>query len=224
MLKLLVALPLLLSFGLVACSGDSEEVDPTPTPSTQQTAAARTPTAATTPPAGNSPTASPTSVGTSAPPVDGTVAPQNAGDTVPVTIKANPDPAPKVGVLTDVRVGAHPEQEGWDRIVFEFADILPPGEVRYVTSAVQCGSGETQQLPGAAVLQVAFTTATAHTDAGQPTIKSREITGPGNAILKSVQTCDFEAHVTWAVGIKAQQRFKVTLLSNPTRVVIDVKQ
>ncbi len=222
MLKLFLALPLLLSLSLVACSGDSEDVDPTPTP--QQTAAARTPTAVTTPPAAGSPATSPTSVGTSAPPVDGTVAPQNAGDTVPVTIKANPDPAPKVGVLTDVRVGAHPEQGGWDRIVFEFADIRPPGEVKYVPSAVQCGSGETQQLPGAAVLQVAFTTAQAHTDAGQSTIKTREITGPGNAILKSVQICDFEAHVTWAIGLKAQQRFKVTLLSNPTRVVIDVKQ
>lgn len=222
MLKLLPALPLLLTLSLAACSGDSENVDPTPTP--QQTAAARTPTAAATPPPGGSPVSTPTSVGTSAPPVDGTVAPQNAGDMVPVTIKANPDPAPKIGVLTDVRVGAHPEQGGWDRIVFEFADNLPPGEVKYVPSAVQCGSGETEQLPGTAVLQVAFTTAQAHTDAGQSTIKASQITGPGNVILKSVQTCDFEAHLTWGIGVKSQQRFKITLLSNPTRVEIDVKQ
>jgi hypothetical protein len=79
-------------------------------------------------------------------------------------------------------------------------------------------------LPGSALLQVAFTGAQAHNDAGQPTLEARAITGPGNAILESRQTCDFEGHVTWAIGLKGQQRFKVTLLQNPTRVVIDVKQ
>jgi hypothetical protein len=129
-----------------------------------------------------------------------------------------------VGVLRDVRVGAHPEQGGWDRIVFEFADVLPPGEVKYVPSVVQCGSGNPVRLPGSAILQVSFTGADAHNEAGQPTVSRRQISGPGNVILESQQICDFEAEVAWAIGLKAQQRFKVTLLQNPTRVVVDVKQ
>jgi hypothetical protein len=47
--------------------------------------------------------------------------------------------------------------------------------------------------------------------------------GPGNAILQARSACDFEAHVDWAIGVKARQRFKVTTLTNPPRVVIDVK-
>jgi hypothetical protein len=175
-------------------------------------------------PGGGTPTAGPTSIGTSAPPVDGTVAPQNAGDTVAVTIKSNPDPISGAATLTDVRVGAHPENGGWDRIVFEFADVRPEGQVRYVESAAQCGSGDDVDLPGEATLLVSFVAANAHTEAGQPTVSKRQIVGPGNVILESRQVCDFEAHVDWAIGVKSKKNFKVTLLQNPTRVVIDVKQ
>ena len=84
--------------------------------------------------------------------------------------------------------------------------------------------GKAVTLPGAAILQVSFTGAQAHTDAGQSSLSSMQITGPGNVILESQQICDFEGHVTWAIGLKAQQRFKVTMLEDPTRVVIDVKQ
>jgi len=50
------------------------------------------------------------------------------------------------------------------------------------------------------------------------------LAGPGPAILEARQTCDFEGEVSWALGLAARQRFKVTLLANPTRVVVDVKQ
>jgi hypothetical protein len=218
---ILLALPCMLSFGLLACSGNDDD------PGTVGTSAP--PTSASSPvatlPTGNAtPAASPTSIGGGAPPVDGTVAPQNAGDTAPVTIKSNPDPISGVATLRDVRVGAHPEQGGWDRIVFEFADVRPEGTVQYVSSAVQCGSGDPVSLDGEAMLEVTFEATNAHTDAGQSTLKSRQITGPGNIILESTQTCDFEAQVAWAIGLKSQKNFKVTLLSNPTRVVIDIKQ
>ena len=222
-MKLLVAVALVLSAGIIACSGDDDEPSTTSTAPPQSTSVSSP--AATRPPAGNAtPAASPTSIGSSAPPVDGTVAPQNAGDTAPVTIKSNPDPISGVATLRDVRVGAHPEQGGWDRIVFEFADVRPAGMVRYVTSAVQCGSGMPVNLDGGAMLEVTFEATNAHTDAGQSTLRARQITGPGNIILESVQTCDFEAQVAWAIGLKSEKNFKVTLLSNPTRVVIDVKQ
>lgn len=156
--------------------------------------------------------------------VDGTVAPQNAGSTDPVTVKANPDPFQGTAILRDVRIGLHPEEGGWERIVFEFGAELPPGSIRYVDTATACGSGERVTVRGGAILLVRFDQAVAHNEAGQSTVARRELTGPGNTILEAKTVCDFEADVTWAVGVKAQQRFKVTLLDAPRRVVIDIKQ
>ena len=156
--------------------------------------------------------------------VDGTVAPQNAGATDPVTVKANPDPLRGTALLRDVRLGVHPEESGWDRIVFEFGDDLPPGAIAYVPSVSACGSGAPVTLRGAAVLAVRFSQAAAHTEAGRPTLPRTTIPASGETILEARQTCDFEGEVGWAIGVKDRQRFKVTLLANPRRVVIDIKQ
>jgi hypothetical protein len=158
------------------------------------------------------------------PRVDGTVDPLGFGGTETVTVKSNPDPISKIAVQRDVRVGAHPEEGGWDRIVFEFVDVLPAATIGYVPVATQCGSGQNVRLPGAAVLLVRFEPAAAHDDNGRPTIRSLELPGPGGVIVHSRLICDFEAHLDWAIGLRRQERFKVTRLSNPTRLVIDVKQ
>jgi hypothetical protein len=210
MTKLLlpIVLIMILSLAGIACSDDDE---PSPSP--------------TVPPAGGTvaPNPSPPASSTRFPPVEGTVDPLGFGGTEDITVKPLPDPPAAQALLRAVRVGAHPEQGGWDRIVFEFENQLPPAEIHYETAAVQCGSGFPVRVQGSAVLLVEFEVASAHTEAGQPTVAVRDIPGPGNAILQSVQICDFEAHVDWAVGTRGMQRFKVTRLANPTRLVIDVK-
>ena len=155
---------------------------------------------------------------------DGTVVPQNVGGTDPVTVKANPDPFHGTALLRAVRLGVHMEEGGWDRIVFEFADALPPGTVAYVPTAAACGSGAPVAVRGGAILAVRFRQAAAHTDAGQPTIAHTIVPSAGQTILEARQTCDFEGEVTWVLGVSGRQRFKVTLLSDPRRVVIDIKQ
>ena len=157
------------------------------------------------------------------PPVDGTVDPLGFGGTDPVTLKANPDPPRKTAILKDVRIGAHPELGGWDRIVFEFQDDFPPGELSYIKEAISCGQGAPVAVRGSAVLSLRLTTVQAHDDAGNLTIKATTVPGPGNAILEAKEYCDFEGHVNWAIGVKTQNRFKVVRLSNPTRLVIDIK-
>jgi hypothetical protein len=152
------------------------------------------------------------------------VAPQNPGSTDPVTTKPNPDPLTTVPLLQDVRMGIHPENGGWERIVFEFEGGLPPAEVEYVPSVSQCGSGNAVTLQGSAVLSVLFQGSAQHTDAGQQTFAQQTAEGPGNTILEAKQTCDFEAVLGWAMGLKGEQNFKVTTLQNPQRLVIDVKQ
>ncbi len=126
-------------------------------------------------------------------------------------------------ILTDVRIGAHPD-EGFDRIVFEFEGALPDlTRVRYEASAVQCGSGMTEPVAGAGTIIVHMTDTRAHTDEGESTLDDLDIPGTGSAILEAVSICDFEGIVQWAVGTPNSSRaYRVTVLQNPSRIVIDV--
>jgi hypothetical protein len=47
------------------------------------------------------------------------------------------------------------------------------------------------------------------------------MTGPGPA-TDLVFVGDFEANLYWAVGLTRETRFAVGVLSNPTRLVIDI--
>ncbi len=146
------------------------------------------------------------------------------GSTNPVTVAPVPAPPTGTSILTDVRVGAHPELGGWDRIVFEFEDSLPPGEIRYGPSVVRCGSGLPVNLNGGSILAVTFIMAQAHNEAGELTIDATEVDGPGFVILRSRQICDFEGQVSWAVSVISARQFTVVKLADPPRIVIDIKQ
>lgn len=130
--------------------------------------------------------------------------------------------APPVGVLRDVRTAS---QQGFDRIVFEFEGSTVPGyRVEYVDPpAIQCGSGEPVEVAGAALLQVRLIPAQAHTEAGEATIKDRERHLSLPVLRELESTCDFEADVTWVLGVAARNRFRVQELPNPARLVIDIQ-
>lgn len=130
--------------------------------------------------------------------------------------------APPVVVVRDVRTAS---QEGFDRIVFEFEGSAVPGyRVEYVDPpAVQCGSGEPVEVAGASLLQVRLVPAQAHTEAGEATVGERE-RHPGLPVLQELEsTCDFEADVTWVLGLAARNRFRVQELPGPARLVIDIQ-
>jgi hypothetical protein len=146
-----------------------------------------------------------------------------SGSTDSFVFPASPDPAGAPALLVDVRVGAHPEDGGFDRIVFEFEDgQRPSGIVGYKDDVAQCGSGMPVDPAGSHTLAVHFDFTNAHTGAGELSIPSTTVSGPGNSILESESTCDFEAVVEWAVGIDGEKPFTVTLLDSPNRVVVDV--
>lgn len=228
----LLVMPVLAAF-VVACGGGNNGAD---TPTSIPSIAAPTDTATVEATATIAPAATDTPVSTETPeataspaPNDGTVFPEGFGSTDPFPMKSNPDPSTGTYILNDVRVGAHPEQGGWDRIVFQFQDVAgvpgahPAGSIEYVDSASQCGSGMPVEVKGNAILAVRFEATQAHDDNGQLTIASTKIAGPGNSILQAVSYCDFEGIVQWAIGVPSKQRFKVTYLANPSRVVIDIK-
>ena len=220
---LLVVAPLAL-FGAAACGGGDDDRAATQSATTAGTGAG---TVAGTPATGTAratTTATASPANTSPPVTDGTVDPLGAADVRPVTTKPDSEAARPQPTLKDVRTGVHPEEGGWERIVFEFQGGLPGSRIEYIASATQCGSGQEVDVGGEAILQVRFENAAAHTQQGQPTFR-QEVDGAGDTIEEAKQTCDFEGVVSWAIAIdRGQQPYKVTTLTNPPRLVIDVKR
>ncbi|WNV89836.1 hypothetical protein [Umezawaea sp. Da 62-37] len=124
--------------------------------------------------------------------------------------------------LTNVRIGSHAT---YDRIVLDFAGpapSVPYAEV--VPELFYDGSGKPVNLPGTFFYQVVSTPAAAHDDNGLPTYTgSRKFETPS---LSNVQafaiTGDFEGQLTVGLGYRRATWQSVSVLTNPTRVVIDI--
>lgn len=132
-------------------------------------------------------------------------------------------PAPQaVALLTDVRAARH---DGFDRIVFELGSGSAPGyHLEYIDKPVRrCGSGDVTTIAGDAWLEVRLEPANAHTPSGAPTIADRDQTVDLKVVTELEQTCDFEAVVSWVVGVKRPNRYRVLALNDPLRLVVDVK-
>jgi hypothetical protein len=133
-----------------------------------------------------------------------------------------PPTAASAALLTDVRAARH---DGFDRVVFELDDRSAPGyHLEYVDKPVRrCGSGETTPIAGDAWLEVRLEPSNAHTEAGAPTIADRERSLNLEIVQELEQTCDFEAVVTWVVGVKRPNPYRVSTLNDPLRLVVDIK-
>ncbi|HYJ08316.1 MAG TPA: hypothetical protein VEX18_04890 [Polyangiaceae bacterium] len=132
-------------------------------------------------------------------------------------------PPPRaVALLTDVRAARH---DGFDRIVFEFGSGSPPGyHLEYIDRPVRkCGSGDATAIAGDGWLEVRIEPAHAHTPSGAPTIRDRDQQLDLGVVKELEQTCDFEAIVSWVVGVKRPNRYRVLTLNEPLRLVVDVK-
>jgi hypothetical protein len=126
--------------------------------------------------------------------------------------------------LTAVRV-AH--QPGFDRVVFEFAPQaggtahLPAYTVSRQASAqfVKDPSGMPVTMRGSAGMRIVF-----HGASGASTYSgSRDLT-PGLPVVQEVeQLGDFEAVLSWGVGLSRASCLRTLELANPTRLVIDVQ-
>ena len=138
---------------------------------------------------------------------------------VVLALAAAPAGAQSAPTLTDVRAGGH---TGFDRVVFEFKGAVPEHRVRYVDQLVQDGSGRPVSVAGAADLEVVFHGANAHEQDGTPTISPRRFSTGLTAVKEVAQIGDFEAVVTYGIGVDRKRPLKVSTLSNPSRLVIDV--
>jgi len=231
-----------LAFALVlgACGGadpaPASDVPPaadapaTPAPAPAPPSAAG-PTPAPSPAPGTTPTTPTPTPGDPAPapadpPVDGDDPPRAPGVDEPTltTARSSADAThtlPAIPVLRAVRTGVQP---GADRLVFEFdGDGLPAWSIEYVDRPqYECGSGEAVRLRGDAWLQIRFTGAAAHTEAGEGTSGPRRRTLDMANLLELARICDFEGEVTWIAAVARPDGYTPRTLSAPARLVVDI--
>jgi len=136
-----------------------------------------------------------------------------------LALAATPAGAQSTPTLVDVRAGRHP---GVDRVVFEFQGAVPEHHVRYVDQLVEDGSGAPVSVAGSADLEVVFQGANAHTAAGAPTVSPRRLSPGLTAVKEVAQIGDFEAVVSYGIGLDRRRPLTVSTLSGPSRLVIDV--
>jgi hypothetical protein len=139
-----------------------------------------------------------------------------------VTMVSTASASPSTALLTNVRVGAHAT---YDRIVLDFSGPAPTVPfAQVVPELTYDGSGKPVDLDGTFFYQVVTRPGAAHDDNGSPTYTgSRKFTTPQ---LSNVQafaiTGDFEGQLTVGLGYRRATWQSVTVLTNPTRVVIDI--
>ncbi|MBL0888853.1 AMIN-like domain-containing (lipo)protein [Myceligenerans indicum] len=161
----------------------------------------------------------------------------SGGDTAAPTAAApfaadtSPDHAEPTGVgdtlltVTGIRTGVH---EGFDRVVFDLDGTgsgTPGWDVRYVPEAIDDGSGHHVDVAGDSILSVRISGTAAPTDSGVTEADRTPISPAGaEAVEEVVYRSWFEGYSSAFVGIDGAERpFRVFLLTDPVRVVLDVQ-
>ena len=132
--------------------------------------------------------------------------------------------------LVAVRIGTH---DGYDRITFEFRPPSPnPGgkggipryEIRTVEPPhYEDPSGRELLVGGNAFARIVFHGAAGYDFDGDPTYTGpRTIRAGFPVLVEAVEAGDFEATLSWILGMRQQACWKVLELHNPDRVVIDM--
>jgi hypothetical protein len=205
---------LVLAFAGAGCGADgAQEAGPLPTvPASSETV----PTTETTAPEPE-PETSPTTTAKAAPPPPASCSPQVGGED---GVYMN---------LTDVRVGAH---DGFDRIVFEFQEPDPNpagngGIPRYeIRQAKPPFAEDPSDMPidveGDAFARIIFQGASGYDFDGNATYDgSRRLTPGFGTLAQVVEGGDFEATMTWILGLSRPTCWQIQELHNPERLVID---
>ena len=149
-----------------------------------------------------------------------------AGTMTPVQRIRSEKPGVLPHVLRAVETRTAPSPTpGYDRVVFEFTgDSLPGYRVEYATKPVQrCGSGDPVTVAGTGHLIVRFEPAQAHDEHASLVPAERHRTPGLPAVRELTLICDFEGQVAWILGLAAPSEYRVSELTGPARLVLDVR-
>ena len=208
-----------LSLPLTACTGDdgatpTETVTVTVGPGTDDDAEGD-----------DGPPATPTA--TESPDEAAPLPDEGPDDDAPFVANTEPDTqtqsAGALLVTTDMRFGRH---DGYDRLVLDLAGTGTPGwRARYVGEAMGQASGSAIDVAGGAVIDVMVQTIMYPGEEGNP-----EYAGPvailppaGGAIREVRWAGIFEGTLQVVIGVESEEPFRVFMLEDPLRVVIDVQ-
>jgi hypothetical protein len=134
-----------------------------------------------------------------------------------------PDPAPAGPVkLRQIRTR---EQGDSDRVIFDFEGDAPPGfRVEYVDKlARKCGSDELKVLGGTWLL-VRMTPAQARNEAGRMTVGGIEFDEDLKVVKSMRQVCESDGQVEWLLEVTERKPYRAESLTEPARLVIDIKR
>jgi hypothetical protein len=131
-------------------------------------------------------------------------------------------------LLERIAVGRH---EGYDRVVFQFRNGLPGYRVEYVSGPLkEDGSGKPVTVQGNAFVVVRMEPASGfdlNTGEGVLVYKGpKQIDGSsaGTSVVRQlVRTGDFEAVLSWAIGLSDKVDFRVTTATSPDRLIVDFR-
>jgi putative peptidoglycan binding protein len=138
--------------------------------------------------------------------------------TDPIVATVAHDAAPTL--LVRVRAGRNKD---FDRLVFDFEGPTPGFRVRYVDQLIEDGSGRPIPLRGRAVVEITLRPAAAHREDGSPSRPGPLPDVTGFATFRQIaEAGDFEGVLTWGIGVAARTGLRVTTLSGPVRVAVDV--
>jgi hypothetical protein len=197
--------------GVAACSARTAGVSPARASTTAQSstavvAAARTPTTTSPAPSSTSPAATAQLVGPVWPIEPRTVAAASASG---------------VPVLKAIRTGRHGPYE---RLVLEFTAPYGMAKVRYVPVVRADPSYKIVPLQGRSFLEVVVHGAVARWQASTPYSGLSTMT-PGYPTIKQVSISgDFEAVLSFGIGLSRTAGFRVARLGSPDRLVVDVAE
>ncbi|MDO4928847.1 MAG: hypothetical protein Q3976_07300 [Corynebacterium sp.] len=123
-------------------------------------------------------------------------------------------------VVTDIRVGTH---DGFDRIVFDLEGPGIPGwDINYDAEPTAQGSGEPVPYTGDAALNLRISGLVLPFELG-PDVNEAigEFPGAGNVTgITALGT--FEGQGQFVIGLDQQHPYSVQILTEPTRLVIDI--
>jgi hypothetical protein len=133
-----------------------------------------------------------------------------------------------IALLERLAVGRH---EGYDRVVFQFKNVLPGYSVEYTEEPLkEDGSGNPVNVKGNSVVVVRMEPASGfdlNTGEGVMVYKGpRRIDGSaaGTSVVQElVRTGDFEAVLTWAIGLSDKVDFRVRTATSPARLIVDFR-
>lgn len=129
--------------------------------------------------------------------------------------------------LLDLRFGAHP---GYARVVFDvMGSGTPLYHVRYEEGPfVTDGEGADVEIEGAAFLVVTMSPVVSYnpeSEEAELVYEGERRISPGLLpIVEVVNIGDFEGQMTWVIGLTGVKGFRVEILQDPLRIVIDIAE